>query len=205
MPGWGLGCPVAQRSHECTSALAVNRELVRKARGKDRLVVRGRMERDVGLLRLYPGIPATLVGPRPALRALHAPPHRARPLPVPHRAAGPGTQAPSSADARVPEDRPPFPPPPPLRLRGPIFPHLQRGLDPVDARGLAACGPRLLQAWGVAPRPLLLAAALPVLICSLLVTPQPPAAPGWTPCLTLACLVNWAGMPRGPSHRGCLS
>uniref|UniRef100_A0A8C0SKV8 asparaginase n=1 Tax=Canis lupus familiaris TaxID=9615 RepID=A0A8C0SKV8_CANLF len=39
----------------------INRELVRKARGKDRLVVHSSMERDVGLLRLYPGIPAALV------------------------------------------------------------------------------------------------------------------------------------------------
>ncbi|XP_054423659.1 60 kDa lysophospholipase [Pteronotus mesoamericanus] len=39
----------------------INRELVRKASGKDRLVVHSSMERDVGLLRLYPGIPASLV------------------------------------------------------------------------------------------------------------------------------------------------
>ncbi|KAM5239962.1 60 kDa lysophospholipase isoform 4-T4 [Hipposideros larvatus] len=39
----------------------INRELVRKVRGKERLVVHSTMERDVGLLRLYPGIPATLV------------------------------------------------------------------------------------------------------------------------------------------------
>ncbi|KAK1339546.1 hypothetical protein QTO34_020229 [Cnephaeus nilssonii] len=39
----------------------VNRELVRKARGEARLAVHSGMERDVGLLRLYPGIPATLV------------------------------------------------------------------------------------------------------------------------------------------------
>uniref|UniRef100_A0A8C9CD35 asparaginase n=1 Tax=Phocoena sinus TaxID=42100 RepID=A0A8C9CD35_PHOSS len=35
----------------------LNRELVRKVRGQGRLVVHGSMERDVGLLRLYPGIP----------------------------------------------------------------------------------------------------------------------------------------------------
>ncbi|XP_074182912.1 60 kDa lysophospholipase isoform X2 [Rhinolophus sinicus] len=39
----------------------INRELVRKVRGKLRLVVHSAMEQDVGLLRLYPGIPATLV------------------------------------------------------------------------------------------------------------------------------------------------
>ncbi|XP_046935854.1 60 kDa lysophospholipase [Lynx rufus] len=39
----------------------LNRELVRKVRGKERLVVHGSVERDVGLLRLYPGIPAALV------------------------------------------------------------------------------------------------------------------------------------------------
>ncbi|KAF6350808.1 asparaginase [Rhinolophus ferrumequinum] len=39
----------------------INRELVRKVRGKLRLVVHSTMEQDVGLLRLYPGIPATLV------------------------------------------------------------------------------------------------------------------------------------------------
>lgn len=47
------------------SVLTVNRELVRKVRGKLRLVVHSAMEQDVGLLRLYPGIPATLVGTRP--------------------------------------------------------------------------------------------------------------------------------------------
>ncbi|XP_026976537.1 60 kDa lysophospholipase [Sagmatias obliquidens] len=41
--------------------VTINRELVRKVRGQGRLVVHGGMERDVGLLRLYPGIPATLV------------------------------------------------------------------------------------------------------------------------------------------------
>lgn len=41
--------------------VTINRELVRKASGKDRLVVHSSMERDVGLLRLYPGIPASLV------------------------------------------------------------------------------------------------------------------------------------------------
>ncbi|XP_032201349.1 60 kDa lysophospholipase isoform X5 [Mustela erminea] len=40
--------------------VTINRELVRKARGKARLVVHSSMERDVGLLRLYPGIPAAL-------------------------------------------------------------------------------------------------------------------------------------------------
>ncbi|XP_039732499.1 60 kDa lysophospholipase [Pteropus medius] len=39
----------------------INQELVRRARGQGRLVVRGGMERDVGLPRLYPGIPATPV------------------------------------------------------------------------------------------------------------------------------------------------
>ncbi|XP_005343660.1 60 kDa lysophospholipase [Microtus ochrogaster] len=41
--------------------VTINRELVRKASQKDRLVVHSNMERDVGLLRLYPGIPASLV------------------------------------------------------------------------------------------------------------------------------------------------
>ncbi|XP_022431668.1 60 kDa lysophospholipase isoform X3 [Delphinapterus leucas] len=41
--------------------VTINRELVRKVRGQGRLVVHSSMERDVGLLRLYPGIPATLV------------------------------------------------------------------------------------------------------------------------------------------------
>ncbi|XP_076777142.1 60 kDa lysophospholipase isoform X6 [Arvicanthis niloticus] len=41
--------------------LGVNRELVRKASGKSHLVVHSSMEPDVGLLRLYPGIPASLV------------------------------------------------------------------------------------------------------------------------------------------------
>ncbi|XP_053784972.1 60 kDa lysophospholipase isoform X2 [Desmodus rotundus] len=41
--------------------VTINWELVRKARGKDQLVVHSSMERDVGLLRLYPGIPASLV------------------------------------------------------------------------------------------------------------------------------------------------
>ncbi|XP_053784976.1 60 kDa lysophospholipase isoform X7 [Desmodus rotundus] len=40
--------------------VTINWELVRKARGKDQLVVHSSMERDVGLLRLYPGIPASL-------------------------------------------------------------------------------------------------------------------------------------------------
>ncbi|XP_045865795.1 60 kDa lysophospholipase isoform X1 [Meles meles] len=41
--------------------VTINRELVWKAGGKARLVVHSSMERDVGLLRLYPGIPAALV------------------------------------------------------------------------------------------------------------------------------------------------
>ncbi|KAL6062271.1 hypothetical protein STEG23_001993 [Scotinomys teguina] len=41
--------------------VTISRELVRKASGKDHLVVHNSMERDVGLLCLYPGIPASLV------------------------------------------------------------------------------------------------------------------------------------------------
>ncbi|XP_033047000.1 60 kDa lysophospholipase isoform X1 [Trachypithecus francoisi] len=41
--------------------VTVNRELVRKVGGKAELVVHSSMEQDVGLLRLYPGIPAALV------------------------------------------------------------------------------------------------------------------------------------------------
>ncbi|XP_057397916.1 60 kDa lysophospholipase isoform X3 [Balaenoptera acutorostrata] len=41
--------------------VTINRELVRRVRGQGRLVVHSSMERDVGLLRLYPGIPASLV------------------------------------------------------------------------------------------------------------------------------------------------
>ncbi|ELW47199.1 60 kDa lysophospholipase [Tupaia chinensis] len=41
--------------------VTINQELVRKVSGKGRLLVHGSMERDVGLLRLYPGIPASLV------------------------------------------------------------------------------------------------------------------------------------------------
>ncbi|KAM5338509.1 60 kDa lysophospholipase [Glossophaga mutica] len=41
--------------------VTINWELVRKVRGRDRLVVHSSVERDVGLLRLYPGIPASLV------------------------------------------------------------------------------------------------------------------------------------------------
>lgn len=41
--------------------VTVKRELVRRARGQGRLVVHSSMERDVGVLRLYPGIPAALV------------------------------------------------------------------------------------------------------------------------------------------------
>lgn len=55
------------------SVLTVNRELVRKVRGKAQLVVQNTMEHDVGLLRLYPGIPATLVGTRPYPAAEHTP------------------------------------------------------------------------------------------------------------------------------------
>lgn len=47
------------------SVPAVNRELVCRVRGQGRLVVHSSMERNVGLLRLYPGIPASLVGPPP--------------------------------------------------------------------------------------------------------------------------------------------
>ncbi|KAK2497837.1 hypothetical protein MC885_006940 [Smutsia gigantea] len=39
----------------------INRELVQRVRGKGQLVVHSSMEQDVGLLRLYPGIPASLV------------------------------------------------------------------------------------------------------------------------------------------------
>ncbi|XP_028620389.1 60 kDa lysophospholipase [Grammomys surdaster] len=41
--------------------VTINRELVRKASGKNHLVVHSSMEPDVGLLRLYPGITASLV------------------------------------------------------------------------------------------------------------------------------------------------
>ncbi|XP_052042634.1 60 kDa lysophospholipase [Apodemus sylvaticus] len=41
--------------------VTINRELVRKASGKNHLVVHSSMEPDVGLLRLYPGIPASLI------------------------------------------------------------------------------------------------------------------------------------------------
>ncbi|XP_055969694.1 60 kDa lysophospholipase isoform X2 [Sorex fumeus] len=41
--------------------VTINHELVRRVHGKDPLVVHSDMERDVGLLRLYPGIPAALV------------------------------------------------------------------------------------------------------------------------------------------------
>ncbi|XP_043345269.1 60 kDa lysophospholipase isoform X12 [Cervus canadensis] len=41
--------------------VTINQELVRRVRGQGRLVVHSSMERDVGLLRLYPGIPASLV------------------------------------------------------------------------------------------------------------------------------------------------
>lgn len=63
MEGWrqaGLQPPVTCSFDSCFLS-SVNRELVRKASQKDRLVVHSNMERDVGLLRLYPGIPASLV------------------------------------------------------------------------------------------------------------------------------------------------
>uniref|UniRef100_A0A8C3YFW7 asparaginase n=1 Tax=Catagonus wagneri TaxID=51154 RepID=A0A8C3YFW7_9CETA len=41
--------------------ITINHELVRSARGQGRLVVHSGVERDVGLLRIYPGIPAALV------------------------------------------------------------------------------------------------------------------------------------------------
>ena len=47
------------------SVPAVNQELVRRVRGQGRLVVHSSMEQNVGLLRLYPGIPASLVGTPP--------------------------------------------------------------------------------------------------------------------------------------------
>lgn len=70
---WPEGGSLAPRG---PSALTVNRELVRKTRGQARLVVHSSMERDVGLLRLYPGIPASLVGPAeppPECPRSHAP------------------------------------------------------------------------------------------------------------------------------------
>ncbi|KAL4693141.1 hypothetical protein H8959_016951 [Pygathrix nigripes] len=69
-PGaFGITClnPFLQtpRSQTCPEPLlspaSVNRELVRKVGGKAGLVVHSSMEQDVGLLRLYPGIPAALV------------------------------------------------------------------------------------------------------------------------------------------------
>ena len=56
------GLQMAGRRAFGPSVLTVNRELVRRVRGQGRLVVHSSMERDVGLLRLYPGIPASLVG-----------------------------------------------------------------------------------------------------------------------------------------------
>ncbi|XP_064148015.1 60 kDa lysophospholipase [Loxodonta africana] len=41
--------------------IIINRELVQKIRRKEPLVVHSHVERDVGVLRLYPGIPASLV------------------------------------------------------------------------------------------------------------------------------------------------
>uniref|UniRef100_A0A8B9WID7 asparaginase n=1 Tax=Bos mutus grunniens TaxID=30521 RepID=A0A8B9WID7_BOSMU len=41
--------------------VTISQELVRRVRGQGRLVVHSSMERSVGLLRLYPGIPASLV------------------------------------------------------------------------------------------------------------------------------------------------
>ncbi|XP_045304374.1 60 kDa lysophospholipase isoform X6 [Leopardus geoffroyi] len=70
-PGFGRHLPAwswqssdfgpAGRRAFWAAPLCVNRELVRKVRGKERLVVHSSVERDVGLLRLYPGIPAALV------------------------------------------------------------------------------------------------------------------------------------------------
>ncbi|XP_045632145.1 60 kDa lysophospholipase isoform X8 [Ursus americanus] len=60
---WGPPCPLGSvhKRQPSQDQAEVNRELVRKARGKAPLVVHSCMERDVGLLRLYPGIPAALV------------------------------------------------------------------------------------------------------------------------------------------------
>ncbi|XP_007942814.1 60 kDa lysophospholipase [Orycteropus afer afer] len=41
--------------------IIINQQLVRKVRGQDPLVVHSGLERDVGVLRLYPGIPGSLV------------------------------------------------------------------------------------------------------------------------------------------------
>uniref|UniRef100_G3U9Z9 asparaginase n=1 Tax=Loxodonta africana TaxID=9785 RepID=G3U9Z9_LOXAF len=65
--------------------IIINRELVQKIRRKEPLVVHSHVERDVGVLRLYPGIPASLVGPAPPPlsagslrpRGTWGPPHRA--------------------------------------------------------------------------------------------------------------------------------
>lgn len=64
--GWGswAGVVAGRWPTLGPSVLPVNHELVRRVRGRGRLVVHSCMERDVGLLRLYPGIPAALVGPR---------------------------------------------------------------------------------------------------------------------------------------------
>lgn len=70
--GRGRGLQVAGRCAFGPSVLAVNRELVRKVRGQGRLVVHGGMERDVGLLRLYPGIDQNAPG-RKGLECLRPP------------------------------------------------------------------------------------------------------------------------------------
>ena len=64
----GRGLAVAPDGLQSTlgpSVPAVNQELVRRVRGQGRLVVHSSMEQNVGLLRLYPGIPASLVGTPP--------------------------------------------------------------------------------------------------------------------------------------------
>lgn len=55
-PGWESVAP------HWPSVIAVSWELVRKVHRKAPLVVHSNMERDVALLRLYPGIPTSLVG-----------------------------------------------------------------------------------------------------------------------------------------------
>ncbi|XP_036847381.2 60 kDa lysophospholipase isoform X3 [Manis javanica] len=54
--------PAGGPAHGCPEPdPRVNQELVRRVRRKDQLLVHSNMEQDVGLLRLYPGIPASLV------------------------------------------------------------------------------------------------------------------------------------------------
>nr|XP_055217664.1 60 kDa lysophospholipase isoform X6 [Gorilla gorilla gorilla] len=53
--------PLSRTGQRKLPGSTVNRELVRKVDGKAGLVVHSSMEQDVGLLRLYPGIPAALV------------------------------------------------------------------------------------------------------------------------------------------------